>query len=77
MNLQRADETHRRRRGRPPGFDPAAYQKWNSTERRVGWLKECRSVATRFDKLAVSFLGTAKLASARLLLRRLRPSDKT
>jgi transposase len=43
----------------------------------VGWLKGCRSVGTRFDKLAVSFLAMVKLACIRLLLRRLRPSDRT
>jgi transposase len=74
---QRADETRRRRRGRPLAFDPAAYRKRNAAERCVGWLKECRSVATRFDKLAVNFLAMVKLACARLLLRRLRPSDRT
>ncbi len=40
-------------------------------------LKGCRSVGTRFDKLAVNFLAMAKLACVRLLLRRLRPSDRT
>jgi transposase len=34
-----------------------------------GHLKECRAVATRFDKLAVQFLATIKLAMVRLHLR--------
>lgn len=74
---QRADELRRRRRGRPVAFDPALYRARNAAERCVGWLKECRALATRFEKLAVNFLATAKLACVRLLLRRLRPSDGT
>jgi transposase len=74
---QRRDEIRRRRRGRPLAFDAAAYRKRNAAERCVGWLKECRGVGTRFEKLAVSFLAAVKLAGVRLLLRRLRPSDRT
>jgi transposase len=74
---QRADEKRRRKRGRPLNFDPATYRRRNAAERCVGWLKECRGVATRFEKLAVNFLATVKLACVRLLLRRLRPSDRT
>jgi len=28
----------------------------------IGWLKECRRIATRFDKLVVNFLAMLKLA---------------
>jgi transposase len=31
-------------------------------EQCVGWLKECRAVGTRYDKLAVNFEATVKLA---------------
>jgi len=51
------------------GFDRAAYRRRNVVERCVGWLKAARRVATRFEKLAVSFLGMLKLA---LLARYLR-----
>jgi transposase len=74
---QRADETCRRRRGRQLAFDAATYRKRNAAERCVGWLKECWSVGTRFEKLAVNFLAMVKPACARLLLRRLSPSDRT
>jgi transposase len=74
---QRADERRRRRRGRPTGFDRAAYRKRNAAERCVGWLKGCRGVATRFEKLAVNFLAMVKLACIQLCLRRLQPSDRT
>jgi transposase len=38
-------------------------------ERLVGWLKESRRVATRYDKLAASYLAFARLAIMRRLLR--------
>jgi transposase len=57
--------------------DPDTYRRRNAVERAVGWLKGCRSVATRHDQLAVSFLAMVKLAFLRQYLRALRPSDKT
>lgn len=59
----------RRRRGRPPVLEKAQYARRNAVERLIGWLKEHRSLATRFDKLAVSFLAMVKLACIRRLLR--------
>ena len=50
------------RRGHPPKFDRDAYRRRNVIERCVGWLKECRRVATRFEKLAVNFLAVIKVA---------------
>ena len=41
------------------------YRRRNVVERCVGWLKEARAVATRFDKLAVHYLGVVKLAMVR------------
>lgn len=49
------------RRG-PDTFDREAYRERNIIERCVGWLKECRRVATRFEKLAVNFLTMLKVA---------------
>ena len=43
-------------------FDRKAYRKRNIIERVVGYLKECRRVATRFEKLALSYLTMVKLA---------------
>lgn len=43
-------------------FDRRAYRKRNIIERVVGYLKECRRVATRFEKLALSYLAMVKLA---------------
>ena len=59
----------RRRRGRPPVLDKALYARRNAVERLIGWLKEHRSLATRFDKTASSFLAMVKLACIRRLLR--------
>lgn len=51
----------RARRGRPLKFDHVVYRRRNAIERCVGWLKEARRVATRFEKLAVHYLGVLKL----------------
>lgn len=45
-----------------PNFDKDLYKRRNVVERCVGWLKECRRIATRFEKLAVNFLAMLKLA---------------
>jgi transposase len=45
-----------------PDFDADLYKQRNVVERCVGWLKECRRIATRFEKLAVNFLAMLKLA---------------
>ena len=50
-------------------FDAKTYRRRNVVERLVGWLKESRRVATRYDKLATTFLAFVKLALLRRLLR--------
>jgi len=57
-------------------FDPDLYSRRNVIERCVGWLKGCRSIATRHGKLAVHFAAMAKLAFLRQNLRTIRPSDR-
>jgi transposase len=52
-------------------FDREAYRRRAVVEQCVGWLKESRAVGTRFDKLAVNFLATLKLATIRRYLRTL------
>ncbi len=64
-------------KGCPRAFDPDLYRRRNAIERCVGWLKGCRSVATRHEKLAVNFAAMVKLAFLRQYLRTLRPSDRT
>ena len=64
-------------KGRPRTFDPDLYRQRNAIERCVGWLKGCRSIATRHEKLAINFAAMVKLAFLRQYLRILRPSDRT
>lgn len=61
------------KRGRPVTYDPTLYRARNVVERCVGWLKEHRSLATRFDKLAVNYLTLVKLAFIRRYLHLLAP----
>jgi transposase len=39
-----------------PAFDKASYRRRNIVERLIGWLKECRRLGTRYEKLAVNFV---------------------
>lgn len=45
-----------------PSFDKQLYRRRNVVERCVGWLKECRRIATRYEKLAVNFIAMLKLS---------------
>lgn len=65
---ERSDQ-QARRRGRPPNFDAQQYRRRNVIERCIGWLKESRALATRFEKLAIHYLGIIKLAMIRRYLR--------
>ena len=38
-------------------FDKVKYRRRNVVERAIGWMKESRRLATRFEKLAIHFLG--------------------
>jgi transposase len=60
---------------RRPGFDKETYRRRNVVERSVNWLKESRALATRYDKLAVNYLATVKLAILQRYLRTLAPND--
>ena len=60
-----------------PGFDREAYRCRNVVERCINWLKESRALATRFDKLAVNYLATVKLAILQRYLRKLAPDDSS
>jgi transposase len=62
---------------RPKGerFDKRTYRKRSRIECAVGWLKECRRLGTRYEKLAVNFIAFAQLAFMLKYLRVLDPSD--
>ena len=46
---------------RNPGFDKEKYRMRNIVERAIGWLKQSRRIAMRFEKLATRFLGMIHL----------------
>jgi transposase len=61
--IARPDDQRARLSERAEGsFDRERYRQRNVVERLIGWLKECRRVATRYEKLAVNFLAMLKLA---------------
>jgi transposase len=65
---ERADQQVNRRRrgnrgGRPPVFDRHLYKRRNVVERCFNRLKQCRSVATRYDKTASSYRATVTIAA--------------
>lgn len=59
-----------------PRFDRPTYRRRNVIERLVGWLKESRRLATRFEKLAVNFLAMVKLAMIQRCLRAIHSPDR-
>jgi transposase len=52
-------------------FDSVAYKNRNVIERMFGHLKECRRVATRYEKLAMRYHAFVKIAAIRYLLTKL------
>lgn len=50
-------------------FKRAIYRRRNVVERTIGWLKEHRRIATRYDKTKENFLAFVKIATARKLIK--------
>jgi transposase len=50
-------------------FSPYLYRARNLVERIFNQIKQCRRIATRYDKLAANYLTFIQLASIRLWLR--------
>jgi transposase len=59
----------KRNRKDPICFSPYLYRARNLIERFFNKIKQCRRVATRYDKLAANYLAFVKLASFRIWLR--------
>ena len=63
---------HRKRRGarggRPPNFDTEDYKNRNTVERGFNVFKQWRGLATRYDKLAVTYRGGAVLRAITIWL---------
>jgi len=53
------------------------YRRRNVVERCIGWLKGCRRIATRYEKLATHFMAMVTLAMIQRCLRVLDPSNRT
>ena len=49
-------------------FDKSKYKKRNIIERVIGWIKEHRRVATRYEKLVENYLAMIFLAIARMII---------
>jgi transposase len=59
----------KRNRNDPICFSPYLYRARNRVERFFNRIKQCRRVATRYDRLADNYLALVQLASIRLWLR--------
>jgi transposase len=60
----------RRKKGPHYRFDKDTYKKRAVIEQSIGWLKEYRRIATRYEKLALSFLAMVKLACIKFYLKK-------
>ena len=72
----KADQAANRRRrggagGRPPAFDPDVYKDRNAVERGFSRPGHNRGLATRYDKLAVRYRTTTRIAAIDHWLKRL------
>lgn len=56
-------------------FDRASYRRRSIIEQMIGWLKERRRVATRYEKLARNYLSMVKLPMIGRYLRLIAPWD--
>jgi len=66
---QRQRGPRRCNRNKPICFSLYLYRARNLVERFFNKIKQCRRVATRYDKLAANYLAFVQLASIRLWLR--------
>lgn len=63
------------REARNVEFDKSSYRRRSIVEQLIGWLKECRRVATRYEKRAAHYLSMVKLAMVGRYLRSIAPAD--
>lgn len=60
--IPQRDDQREHHHGRPLEFDKDTYRRRSIVEQCIGWLKECRRIGTRFEKLAINFLAMVKVA---------------
>jgi transposase len=60
----------RRKRGPRPHLDESTYKERNVIERLIGHLKNCRRIATRYEKYATSFLTMINIAFIKFYLKK-------
>jgi len=53
---------------RDEAFDASKYKKRNIVERAIGWMKENRRIATRYEKNVENYLAMIYLAIARMII---------
>ena len=58
-------------------FSPTLYRERNRVERFFNRLKQCRRIATRYEKLAANYLAMVKLAACRIWLRASLPTNES
>ena len=58
-----------RRGGRPPAFDATLYKQRNVVERSFALAKQWRGLATRYDKLAITYRAAVTLSAILTWLR--------
>lgn len=58
------------RGGRPPAFDARAYKNRNVVERSFAYVKQWRGLATRYDKLAITYRAAVVTSAILTWLRR-------
>lgn len=52
-------------------FNKVTYKKRNIVERAIGWLKEHRRIATRYEKNVEHYIAMIQLAMARMIIKRI------
>lgn len=65
LDLHEIEDVIARRKDelRDDDFDTVTYRLRNIVERIIGWLKEFRRIATRYEKLATHFKGMITVAA--------------
>lgn len=57
-------------------LDVKKYRERNAVDRCIGWLEGCRRLATRYEKLATSFLAVVTLVMIQRRQRLLDPTNR-